>query len=44
MEENPEALLIEIQEGLKRLEASLPRRVDGFAVSPLWLDEKSRIP
>jgi hypothetical protein len=35
MEENPEALLIEIQEGLKRLEASLPRRVDGFAVSPV---------
>jgi hypothetical protein len=34
MEENPESLLIEIQEGLNRLEANLPNRVDGFAISP----------
>jgi hypothetical protein len=33
MEENPESLLIEIQEGLNRLEANLPSRVDGFAIS-----------
>jgi hypothetical protein len=35
MKENPESLLIEIQEALNRLEAHLPRRVDGFAVSPV---------
>jgi hypothetical protein len=33
VKEDPEALLIEIQEGLNRLEANLPRRVDGFAIS-----------
>ena len=35
MEENPESLLIEIQDRLKRLETNLPRRVDGFATSPV---------
>jgi hypothetical protein len=34
MEETSESLMIEIQDGLKRLEASLPKRVDGFAISP----------
>jgi hypothetical protein len=35
MEENPESRLIEIQDRLKRLEDNLPRRVDGFALSPV---------
>lgn len=33
MEANPDSLLIEIQERLKRMEAILPERVDGFAIS-----------
>jgi hypothetical protein len=32
-QENPESILVEIQEGLDRLEASLPKRVDGPAIS-----------
>jgi hypothetical protein len=35
MEENPDALVIEIQQRLERLEAGRPNRVDGFAISPV---------